>query len=279
MLDEYKKNWQNTFSEYWKNNLNSENSEKNIKGNQEDFLLSDFPSKKDENWRQINNQNLHKTKWHPAKKISIDDSISSKLTEVGNNCVSLVFINGFYSKEYSSNTHLEGLKIEPLKQEESFLSKTQNHLPDSSFSTFASLNNALALDNFHVRISKNLTMPIVINYFSDSFDEDTIVCKQNIINIEKNCSAQVYERLVGSYKKNVSEKSLFHNNHLYISLAEGAQLQHYKVQNENQKTLSYSFSHVKLEKNATYQNLTISLGGKESRNSSHIELNGKRDSC
>jgi Fe-S cluster assembly protein SufD len=91
-----------------------------------------------------------------------------------------------------------------------------------------------------------------------------------LIVAEENSSLTLIEKHYGTQNGKV-----FSTNTQEISLAENAQIHHYRIQAENENSFHFSNIEVQQNSNSNYTASTFTFGGALVRNNHHIRLNGK----
>ena len=234
-----------------------------------------FPSTKDEEWKYTDVSVLGSLAFVNQKE-SIDRNSSVEALIAQNtapeslgNC--LVFVNGAYRKDLSDTSGAtDGLVIGTLATlGDRILPKLRSHLaqhPDAN-DYFASLNTACMGDVAIILAPKNLVVehPIQILFIAlpqktEASDATLITQPRCLVIAESHSNLTFLQTFVGA------------DNHLYFTnavtevwLAEGAQVNHTKVQWQGDQAVHLNTTAIAQARNSVYKNQSISLGAKISR--------------
>ncbi len=253
----------------------------------EQFQEAGFPTRRHENWRYTDVSRITKTGFVSADAThnTIQAADLDKLRFNTENSHELVFINGQYSVEHSSIGKLDekvviGSLADALKNTpelienkfNQFAKKNQTKESQTKEShIFAALNTALFNDGAFIYVPDNIVIatPIVIYFISSPSgnEERLATTPRNLIIIGKNSQANVIESFHG-----LEGVVSFTNTITEIDTAEGAVLEHYKIQQENSDNFHIGGAHFKQHRNSHVESHSISLGGAIVRNDIVIEL-------
>jgi Fe-S cluster assembly protein SufD len=185
--------------------------------------------------------------------------------------ITLVVVNGNYSESLSDKIILNGLHISKLSEMETDKKTLISSIANVESDAFVALNTAFSSDGFYLNIEKNtqLHIPIHIIYISNS-DEEVVVNPRNLIHISENSEATLIEHqiILGKGKiftNYVSEKIVTANS----------KLTSYLIQEEGTNGFSINTTQVKMDRDAYYDNSTITLSGQVVRNNHNIVLSGQ----
>jgi Fe-S cluster assembly protein SufD len=186
--------------------------------------------------------------------------------------VTLVVVNGRYSPELSDKVILSGLHITAFTDLDENGRDLLASIADVENDAFIALNTAFASGGFHLRVNKGaeISMPIHVLYIS-SGQSDVVVNPRNIIQLEENAALTIIEEQVVT-----GDSKVFTN---YLSekfVAENAKLTSYTFQNEGENGFSVNTNQVLVAGHATYDNTTVTLGGRLVRNNHNVVLRGER---
>ncbi len=243
------------------------------------FKEAGFPTRRHENWKYTDVSRITKTGFVSADAshniIQADDLDSLKFNT--ENSHELVFINGQYSAEHSNIGSLDdkvviGSLADALKNTPGLIENKFNQFASEDHSRknhtrenhiFAALNTALFNDGAFIYVPDNIIIeaPIVIYYVSSNNEEKLATTPRNLIIMDKNAQANVIESFHG-----LEGVVSFTNTITEIDTAEGAMLEHYKVQQENTDSFHIGGTHLKQHRNSRVESHSISLGGAIVRN-------------
>ncbi len=239
------------------------------------FLQTGFPTRKSEAWRYTSLDSLlsksfvvpdQDTGGELAKNIFQD---SQKLR--------MVFVNGRYSPQLSQLNGLpEGVYLASLQQTMAergdLLQKMLERSPQSQFHVFNELNTAMLADGMVFYVEKNVTLPepLELIYVAGEAPQSYVMSPRNLIWLESGAKATLVERYVGE-----QSGAYFTNGLGEVVVNTGAQLEHYRLQEESPGAYHISTLFVHQESNSRYQGNTVALGGGWSRTDYNVDFRGE----
>ncbi len=237
-----------------------------------------FPSTKHEEWKYTNVKNLlNQTFDFQAISPKNNKPVVQENIFGTEETYLLTFVNGIFDPSLSSAAvEYKGLIISNLQNAyQNFADKINEHFDKYAHTeteAFTALNTALARDGVFVSIPNNtvLDKPLVLNYVTESSENNVFAQTRNLILVGKSSQVQMVEMYSGK-----GENQAFTNMVSEIVLAENAQVDHYKLQLDNEKASHIGTTQVSVLTNGKYWNTTVSLTGKLIRNNLNIVLNGE----
>jgi Fe-S cluster assembly protein SufD len=227
-----------------------------------------IPNNKVEDYKYCNLDAVLKREFkNPEQKLrNVIDIKDLKLKDT----VTLVVVNGTYSKELSDKIIIKGLHLNSFSNLDASAKEKIASIARVDSDVFIALNTAFSPNGVHLRIEKGtaLQMPLHIIYVS-SVDGEAIVNSRNLIELEENTEATIIEQFVV-----LGEGKVFNNFLSEKFVAENSRLTSYTFQNEGLHGFSVNTSQVKVERSATYDNCTVTLSGSVVRNNHNVVLNG-----
>jgi len=193
----------------------------------------------------------------------------------------LVFVNGYFAPELSSLTTLpEGATVTSLAEVlatdaellEPFLSlplSTQHRgQPHAQDHAFIALNAALCEDGAFIQIPPDTTLPAPIHlvFLSEAGASPLVSSPRSVVLAGARSRATIVETHVGSggvYLKNAVTE---------VVLDEGAQIEHYKVQDEADTAFHMAALHVRPGRNSSFSAHTLALGAAIARHEVWVRL-------
>ena len=231
-----------------------------------------FPTTKDEEWKYTDVSALGSLTFANQQAIAsrsanLEALIANNIApESLGNC--LVFVNGKYRKDLSDASDVtEGLVIGTLVTlGDRILPKLRSHLaqhPDAN-DYFASLNTACMEDVAIILAPKNLVVenPVQLIFISaPQVGESTLITQPRCLVIAESHSELTFvQTFVGE-----NHQAYFTNAVTEVWLAEGAQVNHTKVQRQGNEAIHINTTAIAQAKNSVYKNQSISFGAKISR--------------
>ncbi len=190
---------------------------------QQTIEQTDLPNKKDEDWIKTDISGMLRHNFEYGKNIDLDKMIVSLYNLSGTYANVLVFINGYFSKEFTKiidNKDLmifENLKTAKYSEPEIFekyFNKTQAHKKHY----FSALNTAYAEDGAFILIKKNskIENPIHVYHFSDGDNHKITSLMRNLIIAQEGSKSHIlfsYHSLSENYElTNVSTEIFTEKN-------------------------------------------------------------------
>lgn len=241
-----------------------------------DRLLSlTFPTTKDEDWKYTDISSLGEYTFadRDVDMQAAKDLLAQNLAPeaIGN---VIVFVNGNYSPELSDCSQIaEGLIIGTLATlDDRILPKLRSHLAQHPDATdyFASLNTASMSDVAIILVTKNQVVanPVQIVFMvAPQSGQGTLITQPRcLIVAENHSSLTLVQSFVG-----VDDQVYVTNAVTEIWLAEGAQVNHTKVQRQGAESVHISTTAIAQARNSVYKNQSIGFGAKISRHNLSVQ--------
>lgn len=238
----------------------------------ESFATQGIPTRKSEEYKYVNMELLLKGDFSftASSKLTSADIASAKVLK---DAILIVIENGKFSKELSSLTALpKGLTIIDLAEagDNALFQKHYAKYAEVKADPFIALNTALNTGGVFISIDKNAVIetPIHILHVA-SAAETAIITPRNLIVAAENTQAKILESFVtiGSAAKT------FTNALTEISIAANANIQHYKLQDEQDNGTLLNTTQVAQEKQSVFSTNNFTLSGSFVRNNLNIILN------
>ncbi len=181
----------------------------------------------------------------------------------------LVFINGRYSPEASNIISPESeIRIKPVSEAGTdALGKVASLDKDA----FVALNSAYAQEGAYIEIPAKAVvgLPVVLHFQSDAREGNTTAMPRNYISIGRHAQASIVE-----VYNSLGDATSFVNALTEIDVADGAQLDYFKVQTESDYALQVNATEVQQAANSRFSSTTLTLGGRMVRNNLNVAQNG-----
>ena len=236
-----------------------------------------FPTTKDEEWKYTDvsslgnlafaNQNVIQETIAPDISTNIEELIAKhSAPEASGNLI--VFVNGEYSTQFSDTTGAgDGLIVGNLANlGDRVLPKLRSHLaqhPDAN-DYFASLNTACMTDVAIILVPKNLVVenPVQLLFIAQpQTTEATLLTQPRCLVIaESHSNLTFVQTYVGK-----DAQTYFCNSVTEVWLAEGAQVNHTKVQWQGDQSIHINTTAIAQARNSIYKNQSISIGAQIAR--------------
>ncbi len=245
----------------------------------ERFLDRGFPTTDDEDWRFTNVAPL------AAMEFSLDknsgEGLEALSTHLGEDWkrYEMVFVNGRFAPEHSGVGKLpEGVVIESLASAlESHPEELEAVLtlsPAEGATAFSDLNRAFLSEGAFVMVGEGVVVehPIHLVHVSSSAAAARPVMSHphHVVMVESRAQLRLVESYLGS-----DGPPSFTNAAAEIVVANGANVDHYRVQRESQTTFHVGSQRLLQAAGAVLQDHSLSLGGRIARLDIHGLLDGE----
>ncbi len=240
------------------------------------FAASGFPTRKDEDWHFTSVAAIAEADWaslrEPSGQVQLDDLTPYLL---GLDGPRLVFVNGRYAAALSSLSTLS-----PRVRVTALAASWDDPLVRQHLTTFApggrdaftALNTAYMVDGAVVHIPADTVAagPIHIVYVSDADAAKGASHPRTLIVAERHAVATVIESFV-----TVGDATYFTNAVTEIQVADGARLDHYRVQRESDRAYHVGTTEVRQGRDSRYHSFSFATGGALSRINLYTVLGGR----
>lgn len=241
----------------------------------ESFEALDFPTTRVEEWKYTNVAPILKTPFRQVFDLDTRGLTTKEiepLTFAEARHSRLVFINGLFSRELSDLSGLpEGVvsNLADLTAEQAKVAG--DHLgvyADYRDHAFTALNTAVIGDGAFIHIPNGNAVEAPIHLlFISSATEPTVSHPRVLIVAGEGAIATVIESYVS-----ITEDFYFTNAVTEVFAAEGAVIDHYRLQEESAHAFHIATTQVHQERGSNYTSYAISLGGEIARHNLNVAL-------
>ncbi len=247
------------------------------------FRRHGLPSPRLEAWKYTNLRALRSIAFRPpvASEPALALGEAPSLLPRDGAVRRLVFVEGRFSAALSRIGELPpGVSIEPLakaiRRDPGGLQGYLGRIAHPVGQPLLALNTALMEDGFVLRVGRGavLSEPVEVVFVGGLSGEATVFHPRLLMMMEADSRAVVIEYHVG-----LGDGTYFTNPASEIRLAEGARLDHLKVQEEGPEAYHLATNHVWLDRQATYVSFALALGARLSRNEANVRLEGEGARC
>ncbi len=233
------------------------------------FEQQGFPTKKLEDWKYTTLRSLTNDEYvvFPKTEVSLklEDVKQYILQDV--DTYKIVFVDGVYNAYLSETTH-EGADICLLSaaltkpKYAPVIKKYFNQIADKDASLTA-LNTAFTKEGAYIYVpeGKVVEKPVQIIHFATDKNPKLLLQPRNLIVVGKNAEVQVVER-----HQSLSTGATFTNVVTEIFTEQNAQLDYYKIQNDQAAASLIDSTYIAQQKHSHAKVHTFSFGGKLIRN-------------
>lgn len=228
----------------------------------EDWLQASWPTRKTEHWKYTPLLPLQKDGFKHWAKATSDWQRAVEFIDL--DATRLVFVNGVFDAANSSALP-EGV-VRFCDASDSARALIQQHLGkvvDGDRHLFAILSNAWAADGVLVHVPRNqaLEKPVYIVHVSTPGVEPAIANQRVLVVLEESARAEIIEH----YLSTDAVQNSFVNSLSEMVVGDNAELQHYRLNLEEENLLHLGGVHVNLLRSARLRAFTLALGSRLKR--------------
>ena len=235
----------------------------------DNFLKNGFPSRKLENWKfsdiqQIIKKNIGELKFYNDYNIENEINEDIFIKEIEHN--KIVIINGKvqqFNFEYEESDKINITILDTL---------TQNLNQDNSL---LSLNNSFSNKIYNILVKKNYSLkkPLIIYQITNEKVSNTNINFQLNFDLEESSSIKII-----NFSDDNSEKN-FINNLFHFNLDKNSILKNYKIDKKNNTNIKYDYSSITQKENSISETFIFSSGSDYLKNEVNCNLQGKYSSA
>ncbi len=229
-----------------------------------------FPTRRDEDWKYTPVTRILNTDFEDASTYELSPAALENYL-INKENLRLVFLNGRFS---ASLSHLEGLpqgmtiqKLGAAYEQELYRELIDRYFSEpfpTEVNPFVDMNTALSADGFFIHLDTNCVSDrtLEVLYLNQS-DRPFFAHPQLLIVAQTSSKLDMVERFAATdanqaaYLTNVANRIVLHPN---------AQINHYKLQEEGTEAYQINNTLVLQERDSTYSNYSLDLGGRIVRN-------------
>ncbi|MAG66778.1 MULTISPECIES: Fe-S cluster assembly protein SufD [Pseudomonas] len=245
------------------------------------WAKASWPTRKTENWKYLSLaplQQYQQLGWGAAA----DSHALDEVEQLQLDATRLVFINGRFSSEHSSALPAGVVRFgEADDEQRTLISQHLGRVVDSERHLFAALSNAWAADGVlvHVPRGQRLEKPIYVVNISTPQRTPVAASQRLLVVLEDNAEAELIEH----YASDVHAQNGFVNSLTEVVVGNNAQVQHYRINLEQEDLLHVGGVHVNLQRDARFHGFTLAQGSRLKRidyqvnmlgEGAHLDLNG-----
>ena len=233
------------------------------------FIAKGFPSRKFENWKfsdmnQIIKKNIGELSFYNDYSLSNKIDTSVFIDELEHN--KIVFINGRVEKIDFAFEDKNKIEINEATKPKDKL-ENNNSLID--------LNNAFIDKNYKILVKENYSFnkPLIVYHTSNNKIKSKNINLRLEFELEKNSSLKLVD-----FFKDTSEKN-FINIFYNFDLKKDAILKNYKIDKIQNNNIKYSFNNINQDESSVSETFILSAGSDFLKNEINCNLNGKYSSA
>ena len=231
----------------------------------------DFPTRRDEHWKYTRVSKIINDTYTQAPSFNVESIDEFKMDGLKVN--QFVFINGFFSEEFSNIIESDKVEIKPIakakKENKDLIERYYAKHADHNSQVFTALNTVYNTNGVFIHLKNNevLKHPIHIIHVSDA--ENAAYNPRNLFIGGKSSKMQVifsFETISGGAFTNVVTE---------IIAGENAMVDVYLYQNQSENSRQINTTQVYQERNSKFTINTLTLNGGFVRNNLNIDVDGE----
>ena len=235
----------------------------------DNFLKNGFPSRKLENWKfsdinQIIQKNIGELAFY--NDYSVENEINDD-----------IFINDIeHNKIVIVNGKVERLSFEYEEKDKINLSTLDNFNQNSNdYNSLLSLNNSFSNKIHNILVKKNYSFkkPLIIYQITNEKMSNTNINFQLNFELEENSSIKIINHSDDNSEKN------FINNLFNFNLGKNSILKNYKIDKKSNTNIKYDYSSIIQKENSISETFIFSSGSHYIKNEVNCNLEGKYSSA
>ncbi|HEY0802102.1 MAG TPA: SufD family Fe-S cluster assembly protein, partial [Steroidobacteraceae bacterium] len=238
------------------------------------FLKLGLPSQRDETWHYTDLRSIAAQSFADAPcdaRGGLSPNASLSLVDAEQQATTLIMVNGCPLLDTHKST-INGIEINSISElsRRDYKSLTRFFEPtsDADQRRWVLLNTALFIDGLYLKITKQVTTPLVILHVSTADSANEVAHPRIIIDATAGSSATIIEHHLAQ-----GEITPLNNSNTHIALARDAQLEHYRVYATGPGASHLDSLDIHQAAGSQCKQFTIALGGGLVRSSLEAHLN------
>ncbi|HKR19661.1 MAG TPA: Fe-S cluster assembly protein SufD [Stellaceae bacterium] len=241
------------------------------------FAELGFPTRKQEAWRFTDLQPLQRAPFPPAAGMGKAAAADIAPWLYADAAHRIVLVDGAFAPELSAIGELpEGVWLasttQTLRARPELLNTALRETDALGAQPFVALNAALFADGFVLALEAGAALDRAVEVVHLGRAAGRSAQLRNLILLGAGSRATVIETFAG-------EGSYWTNAVGVIAVGAGAALRHVKLQDESAAAIHIGHNQVDLDRDARYENFTLSLGGKLARTDVQLKFDGEGAAC
>jgi len=244
-----------------------------------EFSKSGFPTREMEDWRDTDLSKTfsgkYSTIFEPShEEISIDQVFKCNIHDLETDQISL--LNGWYIDKNkplvkSANGVISGSLAAAMEEYPEIFEAHYAKYADSKKDGFQALNLAFAQDGFFIYVPDNVVVDKPMQMVSIiNWNEGLFIQTRNLVILGKNSKMTMVH-----CDDSTNQEAMFKNSVTEVFVDEGANLEHYKLQNLNNQSTLINATWFKQMKDSSLKSNAITLNGGLIRNYTHVTMDGE----
>jgi Fe-S cluster assembly protein SufD len=234
------------------------------------FGALSLPTSRTEDWRFTNIAALLKESFALGTVQSVDPKNLPPLCDPA--AVRLTFVNGAFAPSLSKLEPIGGVQCGSLadpRESADAVTAQLARVADDTNLVFTALNTAVLSDGAYVLVNDDAVIerPIEILYLTQPTAKPQASLPRTLVVLGKNSQATVVERFLG-----LGEGKALTNAVAEFAIAENANLDHVRIQQENRQTFHLSNAQAVIARHGQFTTHSLMLGGSLVRNEVRVRF-------
>lgn len=237
------------------------------------WASTQWPSRKTEAWKYtplLPLQNDNPARWATVDNCAWQEAIDP----IAVDATRLVFINGHFRPEHSNELPAGVVRFSAAdNSQQQLIAQHLGKVMDSNLHLFGALSDALVTDGVLVHVPRGQTLekPVYIVNVSTPEAQPAMSSQRVLVVLEDNAEAELIEH----YVSGTEQQNLFVNSHTEVVVGNNAQIQHYRINLEQENMLHVGGIHVDLHRSARFLGFTLAQGSRLKRIDYHVNHRGE----
>jgi len=241
------------------------------------FAELGFPTRKQEAWRFTDLQPLQRAPFPPATGTSEVAAVDIAPWLYADAAHRIVLVDGVFVPELSAIGKLPAgvwlaSTTRTLRERPDLLETALRETDTLGAQPFVALNAALFADGFALALDAGAVLDRAVEIIHFGRAPRRSAQLRNLIRLDAGSRATVIETFAG-------DGGYWTNAVGVIVVGAGAALRHVKLQDEGAATIHIGHNRIELDRDARYENFTLSLGGKLARTDVQLKFDGEGAAC
>ena len=232
------------------------------------FIQNGFPGKKNEDWKFLDLNQVIKSNIKNLDYFNenLPNEVDPKIYVDGLEHNKIVFINGRIEKIDFKYEESDKFEIKDQFDSESLL---------NDINSLVDLNSALTNKYYKIQVKEHYAVkkPVIIYSLTTSKISSKNINIRLDFDLKSNSSLKIIDYSIDKSENN------FVNIVYNFNLQKDAILKNYKLDNEENNNIKYSYNNINLETNSVAENFILSSGSSFIKNEINCNLNGKYSSA
>lgn len=227
-----------------------------------DWQAVSWPTRKTEHWKNTSLASLQKN--IPVQWANASANWQSQVDYIPVDAIRLVFVNGIFDAASSSELTENVVRFSQANaQQQAVIQQHLGKVVQGAQHLFATLSNVWLDEGIlvHVARNQNLTKPVYIVQVSTAGEQSASVNQRLLVVLEESAQAEVIEHYVST----TEQQNSFVNSLTEIVVGDNAQLQHYRLNLEEENAQHIGAVHADLNRNARLRGFTLAMGSRLKR--------------